>query len=73
MTSCLLAIEGAAVGTIIREYLSLSYALACELAQATVSNRRDTVRSLYTDLGIGVDGPKVVKPSPINEPSANVG
>lgn len=72
MTSGLFAIEGIAVVAIIREYLSLSYALACQLAQATVSNRRDTGRSLYTGLGGGVDRPKVVKPSPINEPSANV-
>lgn len=73
MTSCLFAIEGAAVGTIIREYLSLLDALACQLAQATVSNRLNTDRTLYTDLCVGDDGPKVVKSSPINEPSANVG
>lgn len=63
MTGCLFAIEGAAVETVIREYLSLSDALACELAQATVFNRRDTGRSLCMDLGVGVDGPKVVKPA----------
>ena len=73
MTSCLFAIEGAAVGTIIREYLSLSDALACQLAQATVSNRHNPGRSLYTDLGVGVGEPKVVEPSAINDPSANVG
>lgn len=72
MTTCLFAIERAAIEAIIGEYPILADALACQLAEATVCNRRDTGKGFYTDLIVSDGAPLVVTPSPIGEPSADV-